>query len=140
MLKIYIPLWGDSDFGKGGAMHYGYMTGPIYTTTIKEFWQFVILLSEYLAPPPMRRDGDQTPGLILLDGHRLHAVRLRRGEEGQHTSAAELVTTNKKYWILAQDQPALVGWEIHMELISTRATKQASQARKPRKLAKRRRA
>ena len=32
----------------------------------------------------------------FVDGLRLHTVRLRRGEEGQHTSAAELVTTDKK--------------------------------------------
>ena len=95
MLKIYIPLWGDRDFWKGGAMHYGYMTGPIYTTTIKEFWQFVILLSEYLEPLPMRREGYQTPAIVLFDGHRLHTRGLRRGEEAQHTSAAELVTTEK---------------------------------------------
>ena len=52
----------------------------------------------------MRRDGDDTALLVLLEGHRLHTRGLGRGEEAQHTSAAELVTTDKKYLILGQDR------------------------------------
>ena len=82
----------------------------------------------------MRRGGDQTPPLILLAGHRLHTVRLCRGEEAQHTSAAAQVTTDKKYELLGQDQQALVCFEIHIEQISIRTpkqqAKQASQASK----------
>ena len=99
-----------------------------------------VLLIAYLEPLPVRRDGDDTAPLVLLVGHRLHTRGLGRGEEAQHTSAAELVTTDKKYLILGQDQPALVCFEIHIELISTRTTKQASQASKPSKQAKQSRA
>ena len=99
-----------------------------------------VLLIEYLEELPMRRDGYHTPALVLVDGPRLHTRRDRRGEEAEHTSAAELVTTDKKYLILGQDQPALVCFEIHIELISTRTTKPTRQASKPSKQAKQSRA
>ena len=59
---------------------------------------------EYFEPLPVRRDGDDTAPLVLVEGHRLHTRGLGRGEEAQHTSAAELVTTDKKYLILGQDR------------------------------------